>query len=423
MNYFAETNRPIHEFLMSKFEMTPDTMTSENALSIDFLVFALVCFVAIISYFLIKKVVQRIVQKAVKKTQNSWDNELLKSKIFTWVSLMVPTVIIWKFGKRAFLNDNYSAVIHSFGALATVILGFLALNSLLNIAERIYRRFEISRKFPIRGFIQVVKIILSICAGIFVISIVIGKSPLTLFAGLGAMSAVLMFIFKDSILGLVAGIQLSANQMVARGDWIEVPKFGADGEVLDVALTTVKVRNWDKTITTLPTYALISDSFKNWRGMSQSNVRRIKRSLCIDLQTVKFVDDSLLAKFKEISLLKDYITEKEREVDSWNAERSFNEDNVANARVLTNIGTFRAYVVAYLRNHAQIAQDETVLVRQLQPTEYGLPIEIYVFSKDNRWVEFEAIQSDIFDHFFSVLPEFDLKVFQRPSGSNFTVAE
>ena len=423
MNYFAETNRPIHEFLMSKFEMTPDTMTSEKALSIDFLVFALVCFVAIISYFLIKKVVQRIVQKAVKKTQNSWDNELLKSKIFTWVSLMVPTVIIWKFGKRAFLNDNYSAVIHSFGALATVILGFLALNSLLNIAERIYRRFEISRKFPIRGFIQVVKIILSICAGIFVISIVIGKSPLTLFAGLGAMSAVLMFIFKDSILGLVAGIQLSANQMVARGDWIEVPKFGADGEVLDVALTTVKVRNWDKTITTLPTYALISDSFKNWRGMSQSNVRRIKRSLCIDLQTVKFVDDSLLAKFKEISLLKDYITEKEREVDSWNAERSFNEDNVANARVLTNIGTFRAYVVAYLRNHAQIAQDETVLVRQLQPTEYGLPIEIYVFSKDNRWVEFEAIQSDIFDHFFSVLPEFDLKVFQRPSGSNFTVAE
>lgn len=423
MNYFAETNRPIHEFLMSKFEMTPDTMTSEKALSIDFLVFALVCFVAIISYFLIKKVVQRIVQKAVKNTQNSWDNELLKSKIFTWVSLMVPTVIIWKFGKRAFLNDNYSAVIHSFGALATVILGFLALNSLLNIAERIYRRFEISRKFPIRGFIQVVKIILSICAGIFVISIVIGKSPLTLFAGLGAMSAVLMFIFKDSILGLVAGIQLSANQMVARGDWIEVPKFGADGEVLDVALTTVKVRNWDKTITTLPTYALISDSFKNWRGMSQSNVRRIKRSLCIDLQTVKFVDDSLLAKFKEISLLKDYITEKEREVDSWNAERSFNEDNVANARVLTNIGTFRAYVVAYLRNHAQIAQDETVLVRQLQPTEYGLPIEIYVFSKDNRWVEFEAIQSDIFDHFFSVLPEFDLKVFQRPSGSNFTVAE
>ena len=423
MNYFAETNRPIHEFLMSKFEMTPDTMTSENALSIDFLVFALVCFVAIISYFLIKKVVQRIVQKAVKNTQNSWDNELLKSKIFTWVSLMVPTVIIWKFGKRAFLNDNYSAVIHSFGALATVILGFLALNSLLNIAERIYRRFEISRKFPIRGFIQVVKIILSICAGIFVISIVIGKSPLTLFAGLGAMSAVLMFIFKDSILGLVAGIQLSANQMVARGDWIEVPKFGADGEVLDVALTTVKVRNWDKTITTLPTYALISDSFKNWRGMSQSNVRRIKRSLCIDLQTVKFVDDSLLAKFKEISLLKDYITEKEREVDSWNAERSFNKDNVANARVLTNIGTFRAYVVAYLRNHAQIAQDETVLVRQLQPTEYGLPIEIYVFSKDNRWVEFEAIQSDIFDHFFSVLPEFDLKVFQRPSGSNFTVAE
>ena len=423
MNYFAETNRPIHEFLMSKFEMTPDTMTSEKALSIDFLVFALVCFVAIISYFLIKKVVQRIVQKAVKNTQNSWDNELLKSKIFTWVSLMVPTVIIWKFGKRAFLNDNYSAVIHSFGALATVILGFLALNSLLNIAERIYRRFEISRKFPIRGFIQVVKIILSICAGIFVVSIVIGKSPLTLFAGLGAMSAVLMFIFKDSILGLVAGIQLSANQMVARGDWIEVPKFGADGEVLDVALTTVKVRNWDKTITTLPTYALISDSFKNWRGMSQSNVRRIKRSLCIDLQTVKFVDDSLLAKFKEISLLKDYITEKEREVDSWNAERSFNEDNVANARVLTNIGTFRAYVVAYLRNHAQIAQDETVLVRQLQPTEYGLPIEIYVFSKDNRWVEFEAIQSDIFDHFFSVLPEFDLKVFQRPSGSNFTVAE
>ena len=232
------------------------------------------------------------------------------------------------------------------------------------------------------------------------------------------MTAIIMLIFKDSILGLVAGIQLSANRMVARGDWIEMPKFGADGEVLEVALTTVKIRNWDKTITTIPTYALISDSFKNWRGMSNSGVRRIKRSVSVDMSSVAFLDQESLPRLRKISLLKDYLSQKEQEIDSWNTQNA-DLANPINARSLTNIGTFRAYIREYLKNHPKIAQEETLLVRQLQPTENGIPVELYIFTTDNRWANYEDIQSDIFDHLLSVLPEFGLRAFQAPSDYSF----
>ena len=234
------------------------------------------------------------------------------------------------------------------------------------------------------------------------------------------MTAVMMLIFKDSILGLVAGIQLSANRMVARGDWIEMPKFGADGEVLEVALTTVKVKNWDKTITTIPTYALISDSFKNWRGMSQSGVRRIKRSINIDMSTVGFLSPEMLHKMKQINLLTDYIAKKEKEIEDWNQQNvSANITNQVNARALTNLGSLRAYIREYLHNHPKISSSETLLVRQLQPTEFGIPIEIYIFTTDNAWVKYEDIQSDIFDHLLAILPDFGLRAFQSPSDHSF----
>lgn len=390
-----------------------------KALASDFLIFSAVVVAAFIVYFFVKKIVFKLVRKLAGHTKTKWDDEFLRGRLLVWISLIVPVLIIWKVGGHAFSNLQHRNALEVCGEVSIILLVFGAINSLLNAGERIYRGYEVSKRFPVKGFIQVVKIVLFVCAAIFTISSLIGKSPLSLFAGLGAMSAVLMFIFKDSILGLVAGIQLSANQMVARGDWIEVPKFGADGEVLEVALTTVKVRNWDMTITTLPTYALISDSFKNWRGMSQSGVRRIKRAVQLDLQSVKFVDDNLLKRLKTFKLIEGYLNSKEDELEKWNTAKGVESTDIRNARVLTNVGIFRAYALAYLKKHKMISQSHTILVRQLQPNEYGLPLEIYVFCNDNRWVEFEAVQSDIFDHLLAVMEEFDLKVYQRTSGNDF----
>ncbi|MFK7910983.1 MAG: mechanosensitive ion channel family protein [Akkermansiaceae bacterium] len=392
-------------------------------LLIDGALLLVVVLAAAVAYYITKKVVLGITTKVVKKTENTWDDELLNSRLFKWLSLLVPAVIILNAAPHAIVTHHdgvpmFSNIIQSSTKVFIIILGFLGLSSMLNIIERIYTRFDVSRELPIKGFIQVIKIILLLAAIIFIISTLIGKSPVLIFSGLGAMTAILMLIFKDSLLGLVAGIQLSANRMVARGDWIEMPKFGADGEVLEVALTTVKVKNWDKTITTIPTYALISDSFKNWRGMANSGVRRIKRSVSIDMSTVGFLDKETLERLSKITLLSTYLEEKEKEIGKWNKENA-NPANDINARALSNLGTFRAYIWEYLKNHPKISEDETLLVRQLQPTEHGIPIEVYVFTTDNAWIKFEDIQSDIFDHLLSVLPEFGLRAFQSPSDHSF----
>ena len=228
-----------------------------------------------------------------------------------------------------------------------------------------------------------------------------------------------MFIFKDAILGFVAGIQLSANRMVANGDWIEMPKYGANGNIIEIALTTVKVQNWDKTITTIPTYALITESFKNWRGMSESGGRRIKRAISMDMNTIQFCTEDMLERFSKIQYISDYIKEKTIELQENNKLEQVDHSSIVNGRRMTNIGTFRAYVKAYLTNHPMINKDMTFLIRQLEPTEHGLPIEIYVFSKDQNWANYEGIQSDIFDHVLAVVPEFDLQVFQSPTGMDF----
>ena len=379
--------------------------------------------VALIAYFVVRKIVFGIVTRVVKKTTITWDDELLNSSLFKWLSLLIPAVIILNAADDAIITHHdgvpiFSGFIQTSAKIGIIILSFLAVSSLLNVLERIYSRFEVSKELPIKSFFQVIKIILVLAAIIFIISTLIGKSPVLIFSGLGAMTAIIMLIFKDSILGLVAGIQLSANRMVARGDWIEMPKFGADGEILEVALTTVKIRNWDKTITTIPTYALISDSFKNWRGMSNSGVRRIKRSVSLDMSTVAFLDAQSLASLKKISLLKDYLSNKEKEIQTWN-DQNADPANPLNARSLTNLGTFRAYMREYLKSHPKIAQNETLLVRQLQPSENGIPIELYIFTTDNRWAYFEDIQSDIFDHLLSVLPEFGLRAFQSPTDHSF----
>lgn len=406
--------------LFDKTGKAKDFDFGEN-LAVSAIMFVGLLIVAAFIYILVRRVIVGVFNKLVKITANDWDDELMNSRIFRWLSLLAPILVLWHGAPKVFHApelETVGDVIRVVCEVLTVVMVLLSINSLLNVIERIYRRYEMSRELPVKSFFQVVKIVLTLIGVIFIISTVAGKSPVLIFSGLGAMTAVLMLIFKDSILGLVAGIQLSANRMVARGDWIEMPKFGADGEVLEVALTTVKVKNWDKTITTVPTYALISDSFKNWRGMSKSGVRRIKRSIHIDMNTVKFLDAEMLEKMRHVSLLEDYLKEKEADIAAWNTERGVDASDLINARAMTNVGTFRAYVNEYLKNHPKISNKETLLVRQLQPSENGLPIEVYVFSSDNRWIEYEGIQSDIFDHLMAVMREFGLGVYQNPSGAN-----
>jgi miniconductance mechanosensitive channel len=373
-------------------------------------------------YYLIRNTLLAVFTKLVKLTKNSWDDQLMCSSVFKWLSMLVPVALLWHFSPDVFEKSSKVGILGSgirvMSEVFIVLLSLMVVNSILNVIERIYQSYEVSRELPIKSFFQVIKIILTMLGIIFIIATVIGKSPLLLFSGLGAMTAILILVFKDSILGFVAGIQLSANRLVARGDWIEMPKFGADGEVLEVALTTVKVRNWDKTITTIPTYSMIADSFKSWRGMSQSGVRRIKRSLLLDMGTIKFLDHEMLERLKKVSLLEDYLKQKELDIGQWNDEREVSKDDLINARAMTNIGTFRAYVNEYLKCHPNLSKADTVLVRLLQPSEHGLPLEVYVFTNDNNWIEYERIQSDIFDHLFAVLAVFGLRVFQSPSGAD-----
>jgi len=297
--------------------------------------------------------------------------------------------------------------------LVYTILAFFAFLDL--VLDWCFRK-QVAVQFPLKGIVQSLKIIASIAGVIFIVSVLIGQSPVILISGLGAMTAVLMLIFKDPILGLVAGIQLSANNMLSIGDWLEMPKYNADGAVIDIGLTTVKVRNWDNTVTTIPTYSLISDSFKNWRAMSESGGRRIKRAIHIDVNSIKFITERQMQRLTKSRLLSQYILDKSREVEDYNQSRSEDLSSALNGRRLTNIGTFRAYLEVYLRNHPHIHRNMTLLVRQLAPETTGVPIEIYAFTSTVVWAEYERIQSDLFDHIFAVVSEFELRVFQEPSG-------
>ncbi len=299
-----------------------------------------------------------------------------------------------------------------------VYLVIRGINAALVSVNSIYERREKSVKRSIKSYIQVLQIIVMTVGVLVVISIIIQKDISYLITGIGAFAAVLMLVFKDSILGFVGGIQINANDMLRPGDWLSVPSAGADGTVIDISLTTVKIQNWDKTISTIPTYSLVMGSFHNWRGMEESGGRRIKRAVNIDMQSIKFVDKEKLDELKKIKLLKSYIDKKDKELIDYNAKNG-DETTTYNGRHQTNIGLFRAYVVAYLRAHKEVNQDMTFLVRQLPSTEKGLPLEVYIFSKRQEWAVYEDIQSDIFDHLFSIIPEFELRIFQNPTGNDF----
>lgn len=369
----------------------------------------------IVANFVTKKVVLKILTKAIHNNRFQWDNIFLERKVFHKLSHFVPAVIIYNFSS---VFPAYQQVIIKCVGIYVIIVAILVINAFLNAVNDIYRTYEVSKSRPIRGYIQVVKIFVYIIGGILVISGMIGKSPLLLLSGIGALSAVIMLVFKDSLLGLVAGIQLASNDMVRVGDWIEMPKYGADGDIIDISLNTVKVQNWDKTIVMIPSYALISDSFKNWRGMQNAGGRRIKRSLFIDTSSITFCTEEMINRFKGIHLLTSYISSKQQEIAAYHADRQIDTSNRVNGRALTNIGVFRMYIQNYLQNHPQIHQEMTLIVRQLEPGETGLPLEIYAFTNDTRWAVYEGIQSDIFDHILAIAPEFGLRVFQNPSGND-----
>ncbi|CAF26395.1 mechanosensitive ion channel family protein [Bartonella quintana] len=317
------------------------------------------------------------------------------------------------------LPNALSTIIRNVSNAFIIFFVVLTISSLLNVINTLYEQRSTARLKPIKGYIQIAKITLFTVAAILMVAALIDRSPLIVFSGLGAMAAVLMLIFQDTLLSLIAGIQISSTDMVRVGDWIEIPNLGADGNVTEIALHTVKVQNFDKTITTVPIRKLVTDPFKNWRGMEEAGGRRIKRSLFIDQSSIRFHTKEEQEYLSRFNLLENYFTQKIPEINEWNAQLDKNHDILANNRRLTNIGTFRAYVFAYLKNHLNIEQNMTIMARQLPPTPNGLPLEIYCFTNTTVWLKYEQIQSDIFDHLYSILPSFGLKIFQNPSGSDF----
>lgn len=373
----------------------------------------IVILISLIAYLLTKHIVLRILTHYIENNRYDWDAYLLKHKVLHRLSHLLPVLIIYN---SAPLFGSLQAIIERLGSIYLIVLIVSVINALLNAIDDIYNRHEVARQKPIKGYLQGLKIFIFVIAGIVILSRLLGQSPLILLSGIGAMTAVIMLIFQDSILGLVAGIQLAANDMVRIGDWIEMPKYNADGDVIEITLTTVKVENFDKTITTVPPHALVKDSFRNWRGMQETGGRRIMRSIYIDTSSICFCTDEMINSFMEIDILKDYINSKKLEIEDYNTSHKINDTNPVNGRHMTNVGTFRAYIIEYIRSHTRIRQDMIQMVRQLPPKEYGLPIELYMFTKTTDWSEYETIQADIFDHILAVAPLFGLRLFQNPSG-------
>ena len=369
--------------------------------------------------WIVKRILLRAIFHALRATPVRQLEENGNLKFIARLANVVPALIISEgilFVPG--LPEALTAVVSNVARAFSVLTVALAISHVLTLLNTLYERRPDAQHKPIKGYLQVVKIVVFVIAIIMMIALLIDRSPLILLSGLGAMAAVLMLVFQDTLLSLVASVQISSNDIIRVGDWIEVPQLNADGDVIDIALHTVKVQNWDRTITSIPTKRFITDSFKNWRGMQESGGRRIKRSLMIDQQSVHFLNDEEKQRLRRFRLLADYLQEKQQEIDAWNAQLQEQGKEPVNTRRITNLGTFRAYVNHYLRNHAGIHQNMTLMVRQLAPTADGLPLEIYCFTNTTAWVAYEGIQADIFDHLLSIIPEFGLRVYQHPSGQD-----
>ena len=381
-------------------------------------VFALVS-LALASHVFLRWLVVPIVHAVVKRSRIGWDDVFAHPQVLHRLGIFVPLVILHQgMPFMPGLGGQVNQMIQRLLAAGMVIVAVAVVSGLCTAANTLYAHSPASRIRPIKGYLQVVRLVAVIVGVILVIASLIDRSPWYLLSGLGAMTAVLMLVFRDSILGLVAGVHMSANGLVHVGDWLEMPQFDADGEVIDISLNVVQVQNWDKTITAIPAHKFLENSFKNWRGMQSSGGRRIARSMDIDVATIRFCTPEMLAGLRGLLLLEPYLAERQRDIDAWNQQRNIDAGMSGNGRRMTNIGCFRAYVDAYVRNHAQIRKDMTLMVRQLAPGPTGLPIQVYAFTATVVWAEYEGIQADIFDHLYSVLPHFGLRPFQHPAGND-----
>ncbi len=387
-----------------------------NITTNHYLLAVVVLVVSYLMYLITSRIVLVSLKKLFKRTATQVDDIFVEQGAIQRLAYFVPLLVIYI---SADLFPEYSDVIRRFLTALLAVVLILVINAVLDAVNVIYRQSKFAQILNIKSYLQISKLLLNIFGAIIIIAVVIDKSPIYLLSGIGALTAVLLLIFKDTILSFVASIQIHSNELFKVGDWLEVPQFGADGDVTDIALHTVKIQNWDKTISIIPSHKLIESSFKNWRGMSESGGRRIKRSITIDQTSIRFCDEPMIEKFKTFKLLAPYLEAKLAEIDASNTDKNINMKALVNGRRLTNIGTFRAYIQAYLKNHPMIHQNLTFLIRQLAPSEKGLAIEIYVFTNTTDWIAYEAIQADIFDHLLAVLTEFELQVFQNPTGKNF----
>ena len=373
-----------------------------------------------ISLYIAKNYVLLLIHKLTTASKNTWDDLFFDHQVFARISLLVPFILLLLL--TPYFLDESTLLATVLIVIAKIGLCFQiarTISAVLNVINKLYRQTASERYLPLNSTLQVIKLVVYLVATILAVSQILDRSPLYLLSGLGALTAVLILVFQDTIKGLVASIQISANRMVAPGDWIELPMYGADGDVIEIGLNTVKVKNFDNTITTVPTYALTSGSFKNWRGMLNSGGRRIKRAIVIDVSSIRFYNQEQLESLASVNLLKDYLAAKKAEIFKQQVEVDADSAitvSTINTRQLTNIGTFRAYITAYLKQHSKVHHDMTCMVRQLPATEVGLPLELYFFSSDQNWVNYETIQADIFDHLYAAAPLFGLRVFQHPSG-------
>lgn len=386
----------------------------------QFIGLALLFLLAYVARFLCTKLLLGVVTRLIKKTRATWDDIIFCEEVLKRFSNLLPPFILTNLLPVVLpkITSGWMTFFMHLCDIYLLIAILQLLNALMKAIYAVYSEKEHLRNRPLKGLLQTGQVILWFVGIILVIAILFNKQPLSLLAGLSASAAILMLVFKDSIMGVVSGVQLSANDMLKVGDWISMPKCGADGTVIEVTLNTVKVQNWDNTIITIPPYLLVSDSFQNWRGMSESGGRRIKRSINIDMTSVSFCTPEMLNKYRKIQLLKDYIEQTETVINEYNAENKIDNSVLVNGRRQTNLGVFRAYLTAYLKNMPRVNQEMTLMVRQLQPTDRGIPMELYFFSANTDWSATEDLQSDVFDHLLAIIPEFGLRVFQSPTGAD-----
>ena len=368
--------------------------------------------VGVLLYFLARFIISKTVNVFIKKTPSKYDDLLVKNRVFVRICLLIPAILVKYYLKDAIPDfPGAVAIIIKTTKIYEITVYASILMALVNTAHELYNSFETSKLKPIEGLVQVIKGIIIAVSVLLITTFLLGKSLSSIIIGLGTISAVLMLIFQDSIKGFVGSIQLSINDMLRIDDWIVVGP--ADGIVQEINLTTVKVQNWDNTITTIPTYTLVSSPFTNWRGMSESGGRRIARSINIDVNTIRYCTPEMLEKYKHYALVQDYITQKEEDILEYNKANRIDTSEVMNGRQQTNLGIFRAYIKAYLNNNPNLNHNMMMMVRQLQPNEFGVPLQIYAFCNDKEWIHYEEIQSDIFDHIISAAPMFDLKIYQK----------